>query len=174
MDRVGHPVFGTIEGAARQRSRVALIIAHQLLLIYRISANSFRGNYSFLNLTLCTVTFGCSTYRCGNYLREETIQGRKLFAEIRYSKSSKIAKYFHFRITAKNAKENIVRISCANKFFRSIREDWTKTKIAFDICHLYVDMKSYFGCNISLPLDRPTNGVQMVVVKATIISTLLA
>ncbi len=50
---------------------------------YRISANSFRGNYSFLNLTLCTVTFGHSTYRCGNYSREETIQGRKLFTEIR-------------------------------------------------------------------------------------------
>ena len=29
--------------------------------IYRISANSFHGNYSFLNLTLCTVTFGDST-----------------------------------------------------------------------------------------------------------------
>ena len=29
--------------------------------IYRISANSFRGNYSFLNLVLCTVTFGDST-----------------------------------------------------------------------------------------------------------------
>ena len=28
---------------------------------YRISANSFRGNYSFLNLTLFTVTFGDST-----------------------------------------------------------------------------------------------------------------
>merc|ERR1711956_76215 len=51
---------------------------------YRISANSFRGNYSFLNLTLCNVTFKHSTYRCGNYSREETIQGRKLFAEIRY------------------------------------------------------------------------------------------
>lgn len=56
------------------------------LLIYRISANGFRGNYSFLILTLCTVTFGDSTYRCGNYSREETIQGRKLFAEIRYIK----------------------------------------------------------------------------------------
>ena len=52
---------------------------------YRISANSFHGNYSFLNLTLCTVTFGYSTYRCGNYSREETIQGRELFAEIRYA-----------------------------------------------------------------------------------------
>ena len=51
---------------------------------YRISANSFRGNYSFLNLTLCSVTFGHSTYRCGNYSRKESIQGRKLFAEIRY------------------------------------------------------------------------------------------
>ena len=30
------------------------------------------------------MTFGGSTYRCGNYSREETIQGRKLFAEIRY------------------------------------------------------------------------------------------
>ena len=52
---------------------------------YCISANSLRGNYSFLKLTLCTVTFDHSTYRCGNYSREETIQGRKLFAEIRYS-----------------------------------------------------------------------------------------
>ena len=41
--------------------------------MYRISANSFRGNYSFLNLSLCTVTFAYSTYRCGNYSREETI-----------------------------------------------------------------------------------------------------
>ena len=52
--------------------------------IYRISSYSFRGNYSFLNLTLCTVTLGHSTYRCGNYSREETIQGRKLYEEIRY------------------------------------------------------------------------------------------
>ena len=60
---------------------------------YRISANSFHGNYSFLNLNLCTVTFGHSTYRCGNYSREETIQGRKLFAEIRYSLNSSL-KFF--------------------------------------------------------------------------------
>ena len=60
----------------------------QTKLSYRISANSFRGNYSFLNVALFTVTFdlyfinlnSCS----GNYSREETIQGRKLFAEIRY------------------------------------------------------------------------------------------
>ena len=52
---------------------------------YRISSYSFRGNYSFLNLTLCTVTFDHSTYRCGNYSREETIQGRKLYEEIRYN-----------------------------------------------------------------------------------------
>ena len=50
--------------------------------IYRISANSFRGNYSSLNLTLCTLTFCHSPYRCGNYSREETIQGRKLYEEI--------------------------------------------------------------------------------------------
>ena len=37
---------------------------------YRISSYSFRGNSSFLNLT-----FGHSTYRCGDYSREETICG---------------------------------------------------------------------------------------------------
>ena len=42
---------------------------------YRISANIFRGNYSFLNSTLCSVTFGHSKYRCGNYSRVETIRG---------------------------------------------------------------------------------------------------
>ena len=46
-----------------------------LYTIYRISANSFRGNYSFLSLTLCTVTFVYSTYRCGNYSRAKTIRG---------------------------------------------------------------------------------------------------
>ena len=56
-----------------------------LQFIYRISANSFRGNYSFLNLTLCTVTFVYSTYRSGNYSRDETIQGRKLFMEILFT-----------------------------------------------------------------------------------------
>ena len=54
-------------------------------LIYHMSSYSFRGNYSFLNLTLCTVTFGNITYRCGNYSREKTIQGRKLYEEIRYA-----------------------------------------------------------------------------------------
>ena len=54
------------------------------ILAYRISSNSFRGNYSFLNLALCTVIFVQSNYRCGNHSREETIQGRKLFAEIPY------------------------------------------------------------------------------------------
>ena len=53
---------------------------------YRISANSFRGNYSFLNLALFTVTFDLyfiNLNSCrGNYSREETIQGRKLIAEI--------------------------------------------------------------------------------------------
>ena len=48
---------------------------------YRISANSFRGNYSFLNLTLCTVTFGLQyiqvrkLFKGGNYSRAETIHG---------------------------------------------------------------------------------------------------
>ena len=61
---------------------------HKLEIAYRISANSFRGNYSFLNLALFTVTFVLyyiNLNSCpGNYSREETIQGRKLFAEIRY------------------------------------------------------------------------------------------
>ena len=47
---------------------------------YRISVNSFRGNYSFLNLTLCTLTKGHSTYRCKNYSREETIRGNTVCA----------------------------------------------------------------------------------------------
>ena len=46
---------------------------------YRISANSFRGNYSFLNLTICTVTFSHSTYRFGIYSREETIYGNTVY-----------------------------------------------------------------------------------------------
>ena len=61
---------------------------------YRISSYSFRGNYSFLNLTLCTVTFGNSTYRCGYYSREETIQGRKLYEEIRYISRISFLKLF--------------------------------------------------------------------------------
>ena len=45
---------------------------------YRISANSFRGNYCFLNLALFTVTFDLyfiNLNSCrGNYSREETIR----------------------------------------------------------------------------------------------------
>ena len=40
---------------------------------HRISSFSFRGNYSFSNITLCTVIFSNITYRCGNYSRAETI-----------------------------------------------------------------------------------------------------
>ena len=65
-------------------SRSIKLIFKDFLISYRISANSFQGNYSLLNLTLCTVTFDHSIYRHGNYSREETIQGRKLLAEIRY------------------------------------------------------------------------------------------
>ena len=43
---------------------------------YRNSANSFPRNYSFLDLTLCTVTFIHSMYiKVRNYSREETICG---------------------------------------------------------------------------------------------------
>ena len=46
---------------------------------YRISANSFRGNYSFLNLTLCTVTKGHSvTVHTG----AETILGNTVLTNI--------------------------------------------------------------------------------------------
>merc|ERR1711935_807318 len=40
------------------------------------------------DLKFAFVTFDHSTNRCGNYSREETIQGRKLFAEIRYKKKN--------------------------------------------------------------------------------------
>ena len=79
---------------------VAMYISKRLV-VYRISANSFRENYSFLNLALCTVTFGYSTYRCGNYSREETIQLRKLFVEIRYPKMFKTSNvYFNKSVKA--------------------------------------------------------------------------
>ena len=58
---------------------------------YRISANSFRGNYSFLEAGLRQVFKGGNysreetilflLFRGGNYSREETIQGRKLYEE---------------------------------------------------------------------------------------------
>ena len=41
-------------------------------------------NYSFFEFNVMYCEFGNSTYRCGNYSREETIQGRKLYEEIRY------------------------------------------------------------------------------------------
>ena len=56
-----------------QGLRLLLIIS-----IYRIS----RGNYSFLDLTLCTVTFDLSTYRCGNYSRAETIRGNRSYQKM--------------------------------------------------------------------------------------------
>ena len=56
--------------------------------IYRISSYSFRGNYSFFGFGNPNVAVhkakGHSTYMCGNYLREKTIQGWKLYEEIRY------------------------------------------------------------------------------------------
>ena len=56
--------------------------------IYRcISAYSFRGNYSFLNLNLCTVTKG--TVHTG----VEIFQGRK-FTEIRYRLGAFIFSFF--------------------------------------------------------------------------------
>ena len=83
MDFFSIPAINEAYANIRVSSRFFVQAGHKTT--YRISANSFRGNYSFLNLCLCTVTFDHSTYRCGNYSREETIQGQKLFAEIRYA-----------------------------------------------------------------------------------------
>ena len=41
---------------------------------YGISAISFRGNYSFLNLALCTVTKVRKLFKGGNYSRAKTIR----------------------------------------------------------------------------------------------------
>ena len=64
--------------------KILVIAIETIEAIYRISSYNFRGNYSFLNLVTVHKAKGHSTYKCGNYSREETIQGRKLFAEIRY------------------------------------------------------------------------------------------
>ena len=64
---------------------------------YHISAYSFRGNYSFLKVENVEISYSfrimaffllhkLNSYR-GNYWRGETIQGRKLFAEIWYSET---------------------------------------------------------------------------------------
>ena len=47
---------------------------------YRISANSFRGNYSFLKLSLFTVTFDLY------FINLNSCQGRKLFKGGNYSR----------------------------------------------------------------------------------------
>ena len=59
--------------------------------IYRISANSFRGNYSFLELfgqrsQYISIKFPLHKppENRGNYWREEIIQGQKLYEEIRW------------------------------------------------------------------------------------------
>ena len=77
--------FGTLQGSITklEDTNAEWFHAYKYALLnlpYRISANSFRGNYSFLNLSLCIVTFG--TVHTG----AETIQGRKLYAEVRYIK----------------------------------------------------------------------------------------
>ena len=55
---------------------------------YRIFANSFRGKYSFLNLTLCTVLKGHGTYRCGNYSRGKLFKGGNYSRK--YDRSKKV------------------------------------------------------------------------------------
>ena len=67
---------------------------NETLLTYRTSANSFCRNYSFLTLTLCGA---------------ETIQGRKLFAEIRYTNCSTI---FCFNGTLANTGAGCCSVRC--------------------------------------------------------------
>ena len=60
--------------------------------MYCISANSFRRKYSFLRLKyvhryihiVSAITLLLCSKCCRHYLRAETIQGQKLFVEIRY------------------------------------------------------------------------------------------
>ena len=62
---------------------------------YRISANIFRGNYSFLSLALCTVTFDLwsqyikvwKLFKGGNYSRAETIRGNTVFKKLQIEKT---------------------------------------------------------------------------------------
>ena len=67
-------------------------LAHlkNLFIAYRISANSFRRNHSFLTLEIVANSNSCcniSIFYLINWIfAGETIQGRKLFAEIRYNK----------------------------------------------------------------------------------------
>ena len=51
------------------------------------------------------MTFGHSTYRCGNYSREETIQGRKLYAEIRYVMDLEQDTYSRSKVKAKGQRK---------------------------------------------------------------------
>ena len=51
-----------------------------LLFTYRIYANSFRGNYYFLNLALTIKVW--KLFKGGNYSRVETIRGNTVAAKI--------------------------------------------------------------------------------------------
>ena len=53
---IGGRISGHLDSTGNKR--VLLLL---LSITYRISMNSFRGNYSFLNLAICTVTFGNCT-----------------------------------------------------------------------------------------------------------------
>ena len=93
------PFISNLKKPAYASKRDALEL---MTLGYRISASSFRGNYSFLNLTLCTVPFSNSTYRCGNYSRAETIRGNTVYEFGHHYKqwvqSIKEAAYVHISI----------------------------------------------------------------------------
>ena len=80
MDFFSIPAINEAYANIRVSSRFFVQAGHKTT--YRISANSFRGNYSFLNLCLCTY---CDLwwqyiqvrklFKGGNYSRAETIWG---------------------------------------------------------------------------------------------------
>ena len=86
----------------------------------------------FFNSILYTVTFGNSTFRCGNYSREETIQGRKLYEEIRYVLStSKITWY-------------LIRVLCFIQRIYSVKWKVTsKSKLQLFVFRIYIFKLNY-------------------------------
>ena len=64
------------------RSYIFAVHTYFLYFIYRVSSYSFRGNYSFLDLEIQRSEYirpKVTLHKCA-----ETIQGRKLYEEIRY------------------------------------------------------------------------------------------
>ena len=90
-----------------------LVISFQILLknTYRISANSFRGKYSFLKVEIQRSQYirpKFTVHKCA-----ETIQGRKLFKGGNYSRK------YGIQITAYNGKRTIYKYHLTSEPFES-------------------------------------------------------